>query len=77
MCPQADCLGERELPGINREFKEMGPQADGGGEQQLSKIGQQLIKNNYYFSIVPIYIYGLFHEPLSKAYKLGITIVVH
>ena len=34
-----------------------GPQADDGGEQQLSKIGQQLIKNNYYFSIVPIYIF--------------------
>ena len=27
-CPQADCFGEREFPGINREFKEMGPQAD-------------------------------------------------
>ena len=26
-CPQADCFGEREFPGINREFKEMGPQA--------------------------------------------------
>ena len=47
VCPQADCFGERELPGINREFKEMGPQADGGGEQQLSKIGQQLKENNF------------------------------
>ena len=27
-CPQADCFGEREFPGINREFKEMGPQAN-------------------------------------------------
>ena len=27
-CPQSDGLGEREFPGINREFKEMGPQAD-------------------------------------------------
>ena len=45
-CPQADCFGEREFRGINREFKEMGPQADGGGELQLSKIGQQL-KGNY------------------------------
>ena len=26
-CPQADCFGEREFPLINREFKEMGPQA--------------------------------------------------
>ena len=28
VCPQADGLGELEFPGINREFKEMGPQAD-------------------------------------------------
>ena len=28
VCPQADCFGEREFSGINREFKEMGPQAD-------------------------------------------------
>ena len=28
---------ERELPRINREFKEIGPQADEGGEQQLKK----------------------------------------
>ena len=28
VCPQADCFGEREFPEINREFKEMGPQAD-------------------------------------------------
>ena len=26
---------ERKLSGINRELKEMGPQADGGGERQL------------------------------------------
>ena len=25
---KADCFGEREFRGINREFKEMGPQAD-------------------------------------------------
>ena len=40
------CGVERKLSGINRELKEMGPQADEGGEQQLSKIGQQL-KGNY------------------------------
>ena len=28
-CPQADFVGERESSGINRELKEMGPQADG------------------------------------------------
>ena len=27
-CPQADFVGERESSGINRELKEMGPQAD-------------------------------------------------
>ena len=32
-CPQADEGGERKLKRINRELKEMGPQADGGGEQ--------------------------------------------
>lgn len=38
---------ERELPRIDRELKEIGPQADGDGEQQLSSIGQQLKKNNF------------------------------
>ena len=54
---------ERELPRINRELKEICPQADGVGEQQLfthcqskeefiklkqvSAIGQQIKKNNY------------------------------
>ena len=33
-CPQADEGGERKLKRINRELKEMGPQAD-GGEQVL------------------------------------------
>ena len=33
--PQADCGVERKLSGINRELKEMGPQADEGGEQVL------------------------------------------
>ena len=28
VCPQADGFWEREFRGINREFKEMGPQAD-------------------------------------------------
>ena len=27
-CPQADFVGERESSEINRELKEMGPQAD-------------------------------------------------
>ena len=30
ICPQAGRGGERELPQINRELKEIGPQADGG-----------------------------------------------
>ena len=30
ICPRADRGGERELPGIIRELKEIGPQADGG-----------------------------------------------
>ena len=34
-CPQADGGVERKLSGINRELKEMGPQADEGGEQVL------------------------------------------
>ena len=29
------CGVERKLSGINRELKEMGPQADEGGERQL------------------------------------------
>ena len=39
-CCSADRGSERELPQINRELKEIGPQAD-GGEQQLTAIGQQ------------------------------------
>ena len=31
--PQADEGGERKLKRINRELKEMGPQADGGGNK--------------------------------------------
>ena len=42
-------MGERELWRIDRELKEMGPQADEVGEQQLSSIGQQL-KENYFFN---------------------------
>ena len=30
--PQADCFEERELWRIDRELKEIGPQADGGGK---------------------------------------------
>ena len=33
--PQAEGVRERESSGINRELKEMGPQADEGGERQL------------------------------------------
>ena len=40
--PQADCFEERELWRIDRELKEIGLQADEVGEQQLSKIRQQL-----------------------------------
>ena len=32
---------------MSRELKEIGPQADEVGEQQLTAIGQQLKKNNY------------------------------
>ena len=35
ICPRADRGGELELTGIIRELKEIGPQADDGGEQQL------------------------------------------
>ena len=35
-------MGERKLSRIDRELKEMGPQADEVWEQQLSSIGQQL-----------------------------------
>ena len=34
-CPQADFEVEHEWPQIIREFKEIGPQADGGWEQTL------------------------------------------
>ena len=37
-CPQADCFGEREFRGINREFKEMSPQADLCGETAIIHI---------------------------------------
>ena len=42
-CPQADFMGERESSGINRELKEMGPQADEGGEQGLMNDDRLLI----------------------------------
>ena len=35
MCPQADDRSERKWPLIDREVKEIGPQADEDGEQQL------------------------------------------
>ena len=35
MGPQADGGCEREFTRIDREFKEIGPQADEGGEQLL------------------------------------------
>ena len=30
-----DCFDERESPGMKRELKEIGPQADGGGEREV------------------------------------------
>ena len=41
-CSEADDGDERESPRIDRELKEIGPQADDMGEQQVSSIGQQL-----------------------------------
>ena len=35
-CPQADEGGERKLKRINRELKEMGPQADGGEQVSIN-----------------------------------------
>ena len=35
-CPQADGGGERKLKRINRELKEMGPQADGGEQVSIN-----------------------------------------
>ena len=37
-------MEEREFVRMERELKKIGPQADGGGEQQLPAIGQQLKK---------------------------------
>ena len=34
--PQADGRGERKLKRINRELKEMGPQADGGEQVSIN-----------------------------------------
>ena len=42
--PQADGGVERKLSGINRELKEMGPQADGGG-------GERQLENNKYLQM--------------------------
>ena len=42
ICPQSDDRSEREFTRIKRELKEIGPQAEGVGEQQLTAIGQQL-----------------------------------
>ena len=44
-CPQADEGGERKLKRINRELKEMGPQADGGGEQVSINDERLMIKD--------------------------------
>ena len=33
--PQVDCFDERESPGMKRELKEIGPQADGGREREV------------------------------------------
>ena len=42
--PQVDCFDERESPGMKRELKEIGPQADGGGESEVSEIIRKLKK---------------------------------
>ena len=46
-CPQADGGGERKLKRINRELKEMGPQAD-GGEQVLINDERLLIIDDWW-----------------------------
>ena len=48
-CPQADGVGERKLKRINRELKEMGPQAD-GGEQVLINDERLLIGDDWLFA---------------------------
>ena len=45
-CPQADEGGERKLKRINRELKEMGPQADGG--EQVSINDERLLIVDYW-----------------------------
>ena len=62
MCPQADCFGEREFPGINREFKEMGPQADLCG---------------YTAIIHTFYIFSGVHQVTQVLHTLSIIIGVH
>ena len=47
--PQADGGGERKLKRINRELKEMGPQAD-GGEQVLINDERLLIGDDWLFA---------------------------
>ena len=54
-------MGKRESSEFKRNLNG-GPQADGGGEQQLSKIGQQL-KGNYRELIThTLYIYSGDHQ---------------
>ena len=37
----------KQVPQITRELKEMGPQADGGGERKLKRIDRELKENNF------------------------------
>ena len=53
--PQADCLGERESSGINRELKEMGPQAD---EVRI----QVSINDDWLLIIHTLYIFSGVHQ---------------
>ena len=45
-------VDERKWSWMSRELKEIGPQADGVGEQQLTAIGQQLKENDYWLMIL-------------------------
>ena len=45
-CPQADEVGEQQLPASGQQLKEIGPQADRDGWSGISRNGQQLSKNN-------------------------------
>ena len=48
--PQADFVGERESSGINRELKEMGPQADEVSGQKISELAQGVTSKITFYS---------------------------